>query len=58
MLGSILTTRLDLILEPWVSGGWDPDHQGGAGGGQREVPLHGEQLRGRGERGDRPHSHR
>ena len=37
---------------------WNPDHQGGQGGGQWQIPLHGQQLCWRGECGDRPDCYR
>ena len=38
-------TTLTLRLTMTSSGGRDVDHQGGDGGGQREVLVHGEQQR-------------
>ena len=36
---------IDVGNEYGDSGGRDLDHQGGDGGGQREVPVHGQQQR-------------
>ena len=41
----IFLTTLTLTLTMISSGGRDVDHQGGDGGGQREVLVHGQQQR-------------